>query len=602
MNKDYIKPVAVFFITVITTYFICFQINVRSDTLKNGQAFPHENKYKLYSLSSYEWNSDTNRYYFNIIKEAGSPALALVYGAIDGVIYINDKAEAQPVTFSKFSQIALNSGLSDGVSIITISFYSKKNPNSLPIYITSADGAARAISMYNMIFAFCLGITFLMSVYGLSLYINKKSEKYLIWFSVYTGALTLWSLSSIFLDLNLKFFQPFFSHAYGWCALLDIVICFKMFDIHIPHPFRFLLEVKGITMFLIIWAIFETLYKEYFRDYYYIFFFSIAVLIYACAKKRKGAIILLTGHTVSMGMRLVVAFSPFKMTSVSYLLMIMRYSKLFNLPFAICCMFMINRLFSEKFTEAEVLADKLEQTNKILEIKVNERTRELKEQQKQRNAFIMNIFHDLRTPLFILEGCIKKIKQHPLTVNYELPTVEDRLDFVKHLVDDLFLLAKFEDKQVILETERVSLNMLLEKVISSCLIVSNKKSVILNSKITCSCTTWGDECRLEQAFQNIIMNAVYYTKPGGTICVELCESNNTAFVIINDTGVGIPEEDLDKIFHRYYKITGTRKHESTGLGLSIANEIINCHRGTINVKSTVGKGTEFTVQLPLITS
>ncbi len=602
MYKDYIKPVALFLVTVITMYLICFQINVRSNTLQNGQAFPYEDKYKLYSLSSYKWDSDTNRYCFDIMTEDEHFSLALVYGAVNNIIYINDKEAAQPVGFSKFSQIALDSGISDESGIVTISFFSKKNPNSLPIYITSDTGADKAISMYNMIFAFCLGITFLMSVYGLSLYVNKRSEKYLIWFSVYTGALTLWSLSSIFLDLNLEFFQPFFSHAYGWCALLDIVICFKMFDIKLPHPFGFLLGVKGITVSLIIWAILETLFREHYIDYYYIFFFSIAVLIYACAKKRKGAFLLLIGHTISMGMRLVIAFSAFKMTPVSYLLMIMRYSKLFNLPFAICCMFLINRLFSEKFTEAEILADKLEHTNKILEIKVNERTKELKEQQKQRNAFMMNIFHDLRTPLFVLEGCIKKIRSHPMTVNRELPVAEGQLDFVKHLVDDLFLLAKFEDKQVILETERVSLNLILERVISSCMVVSNKKSVVLNSKITCSCTTWGDEYRLEQAFQNIIINAVYYTKPGGTISVELCESNSTAFVTVSDTGVGISEEDLDKIFNRYYRLTGTKKHESTGLGLSIAHEIINCHRGSIGVKSVVGKGTEFTVQLPLIAS
>ncbi len=600
MYRNYVKPIIVFFITIIITYSICFQINISNKVLHNSQIFSPGNTYDIYSISSYKWDYEHRRYYLNIITTESTPSLAIVYGAVDGAIYINDTPVTQPVNFSKFSSVTLDSKLFNKSDTMTISFQSNKPPNRLPIYITTAEGATRALHIYYMIFAFCLGTTSLMSIYGLSLYINKKSEKYLLWFSIYTGALTLWSLSSIFLDLNLNYFQPFFSHAYGWCALLDIVICFKMFGIKLPRSFNFLLDKKGVAIILILWTIYESIYAVSVKDYYYIFFFSIAVLIYACAQRRKGAFMLLIGHTISLGMRLVIAFAPAKMMSVSYLLIIMRYSKLFNLPFAICCMLMINKLFSEKFTEAEQLADTFEHINKVLESKVNERTEELKNNQRQRNTFMVNIFHDLRTPLFILDGCINQIKQNPQTVNQELVTIEDRLNFIKHLVDDIFLMAKFEDKQVILETEKVSLNLVLERIVSSCSVVSDKKVTLLDNKITCNCTTWGDEYRLEQAFQNIIVNAVYYTKPGGTVAIELKKNNNTAFITIEDTGVGIPEEDIDKIFDRYYRITGTKKHNSTGLGLSIANEIVNWHNGKIKVKSTVGKGTIFTIQLPLI--
>lgn len=601
MNHNYIKPVSIFFITVITTYFLCFQINIRNNVFESGQTFSPENRYDLYSISSYNWDEDTSCYYFKIATKDDYNDIALVYGAINGFLHVNAEVATQPVSFSKFSHISLSTFAPENSNTVTVSVYSKKNSNNLPIYITTVDGATRAVTMYNLIFAFCLGITFLMSMYGLSLYINKKSEKYLAWFSVYAGALTLWSLSSIFLDLDLKFFQPFFSYSYGWCAFLDIVICFKMFDIELPSPFNFILKVRGVALVLITWAIIETVYEPPFKDYSYIFFISIAVLIYSCAKNKRGALLLLVGHSISMGMRLTIALSPFKMTSVSYILMIMRYSKLFNLPFAICCMFMINKLFSDKFKEAEVLASKLENANKILEIKVSERTQELREQHKQKNIFMTNVFHDLRTPVFILEGCIKKIKHHPATASKEIPIAEDRLAFIRHLIDDLFLLAKFEDKQVILETERVPLDTILNKIISACILISTKKNIILNSTITCSCTTWGDEYRLEQAFQNIIVNAIYYTKPGGNINIGMIKENNNAFITIKDTGVGISEEDLDKLFSRYYRVSGKNKHESTGLGLSIAYEIINCHGGSIKAKSTVGTGTEFTVQLPLIT-
>ena len=299
-------------------------------------------------------------------------------------------------------------------------------------------------------------------------------------------------------------------------------------------------------------------------------------------------------------MRLMIAISPALMTQISYLLRVMRYSKLFNLPFAICCLLLINRLFAEKFSESEALAAQLEQTNQMLDKKVAERTHALKEQQKQRNSFMMNIFHDLRTPLFILNGCTEKVKAQPQLLLQELPVMKERLDFVQHLVDDLFLMAKLEDKQVILETERVPLDELLGKVVKACRVASEEKDVIIMYKIDNDCVTWGDECRLEQAFQNLIINAIYYTKPGGAVRVELQTCDNMAHISIHDTGVGISPKDQDKIFDRYYRVSGTEKHESTGLGLSIAQEIFLQHQGNITVKSDFGKGTVFTVQLPII--
>jgi len=299
-------------------------------------------------------------------------------------------------------------------------------------------------------------------------------------------------------------------------------------------------------------------------------------------------------------MRLVVAFSPLNTMQVSYWLRVMRYAKFFNIPFAICCLLLINRLFAEKFSESETLAAQLEQSNQILEIKVSERTKELKDKQKQRNTFMMNIFHDLRTPLFVLNGCVERVSSVPERIRQELPVIKDRLDFVQHLVEDLFLMAKLEDKQVILETERVPIGELLDRVIKACLVVSEKKDVFLEYNKYNDSITWGDEYRLEQAFQNLIVNAIYYTKPKGKVYVDLKSSDNMAYITIVDTGVGISPEDLDKIFDRYYRVSGTEKHQSSGLGLSIAHEIIKQHQGNITVKSELEKGTVFTVELPVI--
>jgi len=605
MKKDYLKPIAVFLIIVVITFSLCVKINDSFGSLKSGQVFLPSDENKVYSLTDYRWDSNTRKYYFDIVVEDIHQPLSLIYGFIPDDIYVDGSIIAHSVDFnySKFSSVPIDSSWYDKkTNTINLEFYSQNNPYNQPVYITTLNGAANALPIYYMTFAFNFGITFLMSLYGLSLYFNKHSENYLIWFSIYTGALTLWSLSSLFLDLDLdwNFIQPLVSHAYGWCALLDVVICCKMFNTKLPGRFDWLLSRNGVISMLLVWAIIETLLPKTFRDYYFLFFFSIAALVYACAKHRKGAWMLLVGQTISLGMRLVIAISPALMTQISYLLRVMRYSKIFNLPFAICCLFLINRLFAEKFSESEALAEQLEQTNQMLDKKVAERTQALKEQQKQRNSFMMNIFHDLRTPLFILNGCTEKIKAQPQLLVQELPVMKERLDFVQHLVDDLFLMAKLEDKQVILETERVPLGELLGRVVKASRVASREKDIIIMYKIANDCVTWGDEYRLEQAFQNLIINSIYYTKPGGTVFVELKACDNTALISMLDTGVGISPEDQDKIFNRYYRVSGTEKHESTGLGLSIAQEIILQHNGNITVKSDFGKGTVFTVQLPII--
>jgi signal transduction histidine kinase len=601
MKNEYIKPVVVFLMVLAITFFIFITINNSFSTYESGQVF--EPTDKVYSLVGYRKNLTTEKYYFDIVVEDMNQQLVLIYGFIPDGITVNGTVIVQPEEFnsSQFSSVLVDrEWFNIQTNSVTLEFNSKNNPYNQPVYLSTVEGASKWLSAYYMIFAFNIGIVFIMSLYGLSLYFNKPSEDYLFWFSLYTGALTIWSLSSFLINTKWHFISYLASHAYGWSILLDVIICFKIFKTKLPGKFDKLLSRSGVITILLVWSLLERFMTSNFRDYYYLYFISVGAIIYACAKHRKGAWMLLVGQTISLGMRLVVAFSPLNTMQVSYWLRVMRYAKFFNIPFAICCLLLINRLFAEKFSESETLAAQLEQSNQILEIKVSERTKELKDKQKQRNTFMMNIFHDLRTPLFVLNGCVERVSSVPERIRQELPVIKDRLDFVQHLVEDLFLMAKLEDKQVILETERVSVGELLDRVVKACFLVSEKKDISLEYNKYDDSITWGDEYRLEQAFQNLIVNAIYYTKPKGKVYVDLKSSDNMAYITIVDTGVGILHEDLDKIFDRYYRVSGTEKHQSSGLGLSIAHEIIKQHQGSITVKSELGKGTIFTVQLPVI--
>ena len=601
MKNEYVRPLVVFLTVLAITFFTFITINNSFSTYESGQIF--EPTDKIYSLVGYRKNSTTEKYYFDIVVEDMNQQLVLLYGFIPDGITVNGNVIVQPAGFnsSQFSSVLVDrEWFNIQTNSVTLEFNGKNNPYNQPVYLSSVEGASKWLSAYYMIFAFNIGIVFIMSLYGLSLYLNKPGEDYLFWFSLYTGALTIWSLSSFLMNTKWHFISYLASHAYGWSILLDIIICFKIFKTKLPGKFGKLLSRGGIITILLVWSLLERFMTSNFRDYYYLYFISVGALIYACAKHKKGAWMLLVGQTISLGMRLVVAFSPLNTMPVSYLLRVMRYAKLFNTPFAICCLLLINRLFAEKFSESEALAAQLEQSNQILEIKVSERTKELKDKQKQRNTFMMNIFHDLRTPLFVLNGCVERVSSVPERIRQELPVIKDRLDFVQHLAEDLFLMAKLEDRQVILETERVPIGELLDRVIKACFLVSEKKDVLLEYNKYNDSITWGDEYRLEQAFQNLIINAIYYTKPKGKVYVDLKSSDNMAYITIVDTGVGISPEDLDKIFDRYYRVSGTEKHQSSGLGLSIAHEIIKQHQGSITVKSELGKGTVFTVELPVI--
>jgi signal transduction histidine kinase len=603
VKKEYLKPVMVFILVLVTTFSVFIIINNNFDSITSGKVFSPSYENKIYSLVGYRKDQNTEKYYFDIVVEDVDQSLALIYGFIPDIVTVNGHVIVDPENFnpSRFSVAVIDSRWFDRqTNSVTLEFSSPNNPHNQTAYISTLNGASNAVTAYYTVYAFNIGITFLMSLYGISLYCNKRSEKYLLWFSIYTGALTIWSLSSFILDSNWSIIKILVSHSYGWCILLDIVICFKIFKTKLPGRFDKLLSLEGIVIILIFWAVLERLFPVASKDYAYLFFISAGALIYACSKHKKGAYLLLVGETISLGMRLVVLLSPLNTVPVSYLVRFMRYSKLFNIPFAICCLLLINRLFAEKFSESEALTEKLEQSNQLLEIKVQERTKELKDQQKLRNTFMTNVFHDLRTPLFVLKGCIEKVNESPGKINQELPVINERMEFIQHLVEDLFLMAKLEDKKVILETERIPLCKLLDKVIKACLVVSEKKGVSLEYDRYCECTAWGDECRLEQALQNLIVNAIYYTKSGGKVFVELKSVDNMAYITITDTGVGIYPEDLDKIFNRYYRVSGTEKHNSTGLGLSIAQEIIKQHNGSISVNSNPGKGTVFTVQLPVI--
>lgn len=172
----------------------------------------------------------------------------------------------------------------------------------------------------------------------------------------------------------------------------------------------------------------------------------------------------------------------------------------------------------------------------------------------------------------------------------------------KALTEDLFLAAKLEQKQVMLNEDRVSLGEVIAAVCDSCREEAEKKGVVLQAPPASELPVWGDQIRLQQILQNLLTNAIHYTPAGGSIIVSSRVEAGAALVSVRDTGCGIAPEDQTAVFDRYFHTTTSSKHDSTGLGLTIAQELAHLHHGEILLESEVGKGSCFTLKLPLLSA
>lgn len=323
--------------------------------------------------------------------------------------------------------------------------------------------------------------------------------------------------------------------------------------------------------------------------------YCLALLIYAYFRGGNAALLLLLPCAVTSGLRVWVLLpsmqQPFFLESFRFYLI--RCARIFDLPFALGCMVFVCRQFALQFDRTEQLARELDE-------RVNERTRALTEESEARKSMMLNIFHDLRSPLFAVSSGLETLESAPDALPALLPALRQRVDFLHRLTEDLFLAAKLEQKQILLNEDRVILNEDTAAVCAACQSEANKKGVQLHSDTHIFLPVWGDSVRLQQIIQNLVTNAIHYTPAGGDITVTCKQENGWAFVSVQDTGCGIAPQDQAAVFDRYFHTTANTKHDSTGLGLTIAQELARLHHGEITLESVVGKGSCFTLKLPLL--
>ncbi|TRZ86675.1 HAMP domain-containing protein [bacterium] len=222
--------------------------------------------------------------------------------------------------------------------------------------------------------------------------------------------------------------------------------------------------------------------------------------------------------------------------------------------------------------------------------------------ERMKKDFVLNVSHELRTPLTAIKGFAETLEGRLEGEDKGFASIIHRnTDRLIGIVQDLLSLAQLEEKGASIEIEKTDLRLLTENVLKLFGNRAADKGVRLELNAEAGLLPFeGDSFQLEQMLINLIDNAVKHTEKG-IVAVSLKMKDRDIVIDVRDTGIGIPEEHLTHIFERFYVVdkSRSRKLGGTGLGLSIVKHIVLAHRGKISVRSRLGEGTTFTVELPL---
>lgn len=216
--------------------------------------------------------------------------------------------------------------------------------------------------------------------------------------------------------------------------------------------------------------------------------------------------------------------------------------------------------------------------------------------------FLADVSHELRTPLTVIKGNVDLMRRMKKVDEESLDNIEDEADRLTRLVGDLLLEAQAESGKLPLHFAPVEMDTLLLEVFKEMRILARERIQLKLPEID-QIVINGDRDRLKQVLINLIANAIKYTPQGGEVVLSLGKVGDNARLIVRDTGLGIPAEDLPHIFERFYRAEKSRSRSKVGgfgLGLSIAYWIVNHHGGQIEVDSAEGKGTTFCIYLPIL--
>lgn len=227
-------------------------------------------------------------------------------------------------------------------------------------------------------------------------------------------------------------------------------------------------------------------------------------------------------------------------------------------------------------------------------------------ERKVRQEFFSNASHELKTPITSVKGYAEIIQNHlakdPEAEADCIRRIITEADHMTSLINDILMISKLETKELSVDLSEVRMAPLLSEVAESLQPIVNQYDVKLH--LDCQPIVLRESAnQMEELLTNLMTNAIKYNQPGGDVWVNISRENDAMLVIVKDNGIGIPKDQQDRIFERFYRVDKGRdkKTGGTGLGLSIVKHIVGYRDGVINLDSEPGKGSTFTVRIPIRT-
>lgn len=258
------------------------------------------------------------------------------------------------------------------------------------------------------------------------------------------------------------------------------------------------------------------------------------------------------------------------------------------------------------FADGELMVNDYTETIAICE-KYNEMMGKLKVMDESRQEFVSNVSHELKTPLTsmkVLADSINSMPDAPVELYQEfMSDITNEIERETNIINDLLSLVKMDKTAATLNISTVNINELLEQIMKRLQPIADKQRVQLVMESFRPVTAEIDEVKMTLAITNLIENGIKYNKDDGEgwVHVSLNADHQYFYLKVEDSGMGIPEESLEHIFERFYRVDKSHSREigGTGLGLAITRNSILMHRGAIKVHSELGEGTTFDVRIPL---
>ncbi len=221
-----------------------------------------------------------------------------------------------------------------------------------------------------------------------------------------------------------------------------------------------------------------------------------------------------------------------------------------------------------------------------------------------RQEFLSNVSHELRTPLTSIIAFVETLEDGAIEDtenNYRfLSVIRKNAERMNHLISDISELTSIEAGKISIHQQHFDLNLMVNEIYTNLSVKADKRAISLKNLVSKKSQIFADKQRFEQILTNLIDNAIKFSHENGSVKVIYSQREDEGIVTVEDSGEGIGSEHLERIFERFYRTDKARSREigGTGLGLAIVKHLVRLHDGEIYVKSTLGEGSSFSIEIP----